>query len=355
MNASYLRNAWYQVAWSSEVGDEGGLARTVLDTPLFVFRDEHKHAVALFDRCPHRFAPLSKGTAVGSTVTCGYHGLVFDTQGQCVRNPHGPIPPRLQVQAFPVLERHDALWVWMGEANRADPVALPDFGFIDATPASAKFHGLMPTAAPYQLVTDNLMDLSHIAFLHPTTFGDILQNSKMEVQEQGDRVQVDWKASGVEPPDTSPYRAFVPIGQADIWAGVEWMPPALLVINSGAVPAGQPPQPTDRIYALHSLTPETATTTHYFYCVTRAFKTDDVQITALMKQGAEAAFLGEDKPMIEAQFSRMGTPDLFAMKPMLLSVDAGAGRSRRKLDRLILAESESATGFQKPGDLPCAS
>ncbi len=342
MPAVYLRNAWYQAAWVDEVGPEVCFARTILETPLVFFRGEDGKVAALLDRCPHRFAPLSKGRVSGSTLTCGYHGLAFNVNGQCVHNPHGPVPARAQVQAFPVLERHDALWVWMGNPSAADPNALPNFSLIDETPQTAKFHGLMPTAANYQLISDNLLDLSHVAFLHPTTFGNILRNAKMSVQEREGAVTARWSATGSEPPDTSPYRAFVPSGLADIWAGVEWRPPAVMVINSGAVPAGAIPTEKDQIYALHSLTPATESSTHYFYCVTRKFMTDSREITAVMKQGAEAAFTSEDKPMVEAQQSRMAGGDLFAMKPLLLSVDSAAVRARRELERLIAKEASAA-------------
>lgn len=338
MTSAYLINAWYQAAWQSEL-IAGPVVRTLLDTPLLLFRDDGGQAVALMDRCPHRFAPLSKGRVEGSTVTCGYHGLAFDRTGQCIHNPHGPIPPRARVRSFPVLERHDAVWVWMGDPDRADGQELPDFSFIDTTPASAKFHGCMPTAASYQLITDNLMDLSHVGFLHSGTFGDILPNARMTVEEGARGVVVRWIASAVEPPAASPYRAFVPEGAADIWASVEWAPPALMTIDSGAVPTGVSAGESDHVYALHSLTPESPTTTHYFYCVTRRFLTDDQQVTALMKQGAEAAFAGEDKPMIEAQQMRMGAHDLFALQPLLLSIDGAAVRARRRLERLIASQS----------------
>jgi vanillate O-demethylase monooxygenase subunit len=196
----------------------------------------------------------------------------------------------------------------------------------------------MPTAANYQLITDNLLDLSHVAFLHAATFGNILRDAKMNVAEHGTGVSVRWNATGCEPPVTSPYRAFVPTGLADIWAGVDWAPPATLVINSGAVPAGAVPTDTDQIFALHSLAPETPTTTHYFYCVTRKFMTDSREVTAVMQQAAELAFTSEDKPMVEAQQSRIVGDDLFAMKPLLLSVDSAAVRARRKLERLIANE-----------------
>lgn len=342
MNATYLRNAWYQAGWSDELIEGKTLSRVLLDVPLMLFRDENGSAVALLDRCPHRFAPLSLGRIENGVVRCGYHGLAFDAHGRCVHNPNGPIPPRARVPVFPVLERHAALWVWFGDPVRADTRALPDFAFIDQTPATARFFGHMPTAAHYQLITDNLLDLSHVEFLHSGSFGPILRGATPLVKETGETVAARWAARDVEPPPTSPYRAFVPEGKADVWAGVEWSAPATLVINSGAVPAGKTPGPADQIFALHSLTPETGERTHYFYCVTRRFNVDDSQYTAMMKAAVEQAFIGEDKPMIEAQQARMGTTDLFGLQPLLLSVDGAAVRARRILERLLKAQAPAA-------------
>lgn len=85
----FLRNTWYLVAWSGELTPDTMLSRTVLERPLLLTRDADGRPVALDDRCPHRFAPLSRGRFDGRTITCGYHGLEFDTSGACVRNPHG--------------------------------------------------------------------------------------------------------------------------------------------------------------------------------------------------------------------------------------------------------------------------
>jgi vanillate O-demethylase monooxygenase subunit len=47
--------------------------------------------------------------------------------------------------------------------------------------------------------------------------------------------------------------------------------------------------------------------------------------------------------MLEKQQQRMGTDDLWALKPVLLGVDTAAVQARRMLDRLIEKETESAS------------
>src|SRR6266850_7453680 len=127
-SSAFLLNCWYQVGWNYEV-NAGPLARTVLETPLILFRDGDRVAT-LLDRCPHRFAPLSAGKFLGDRIQCGYHGLAFDGSGRCVANPHGPITNIMRTRSFPTVERHAALWVWMGDPEIADADLIPDLSYI---------------------------------------------------------------------------------------------------------------------------------------------------------------------------------------------------------------------------------
>src|SRR5260221_13396041 len=124
----FLRNAWYVALWSEALKPGELTARTILDERLVFFRRADGSAAALTDRCPHRFAPLHLGHLLpGDRIRCGYHGLEFDSFGACVRNPHGAgkIPATAQVRTFPVVEKHTAVWVWMGESP-ADLSTIPD-------------------------------------------------------------------------------------------------------------------------------------------------------------------------------------------------------------------------------------
>lgn len=123
---SYLRNVWYVAAWASEVKPGRMLTRTLLEERVLMFRDEAGEARALFDQCPHRFAPLSMGKLCdgGRYVQCGYHGLQFDGKGACVSNPHGPVPKAAKVKSYPLVERYSVLWIWMGDPEQADPASM---------------------------------------------------------------------------------------------------------------------------------------------------------------------------------------------------------------------------------------
>lgn len=122
---SFLRNIWYAAGWSDEIAADALLARTIADIPILFYRSSSGATVALLDRCPHSFAPLSMGQRDGNLIRCGYHGLMFAPDGRCAHNPHGPVLSALHVPAFATYERHSLVWIWLGK---------PELAMVDATP-----------------------------------------------------------------------------------------------------------------------------------------------------------------------------------------------------------------------------
>ncbi len=134
-----------------------------------MFRRSDGTPAAILDRCPHRFVPLSMGKRVDDTIQCGYHGLRFDGSGACVDAPHDDDSQKARacIKGYAVVERHKWIWIWMGEASEANPDLIPDFGFFDDTEKFTCCQGYTHMAGNYQLISDNLLDLSHIHYLHP--------------------------------------------------------------------------------------------------------------------------------------------------------------------------------------------
>lgn len=336
----WLQNAWYQAAWMHELDATGSLVRTILDIPVLFYRTSGGSVAAVHDRCPHRFAPLSAGRIENDAAVCGYHGLGFDSGGACVLNPHGPVTSAMRVRSFPVVIRHLALWIWMGDPQMADPAKIPDLSFIDDTPATARIFAFMPTAANYRLLTDNIMDLSHVDYLHPTTLGGAMLQAKTKSREEDGRIIAEWLTVNCDAPEA--YQALVPSpGKADIWTQVTWSAPAVMVLATSAIPTGNMRGSMDEFLTVHSITPETATKSHYFVCSTRPVMTESVEFTEMLRAALRTAFEDEDKPMLEKQQARMGTDDLWSLDPILLPIDAAAVRTRRKLDQLINLEQRS--------------
>ena len=167
----FLKNCWYMAGWAHEL-DEGRLiGRTLLEEPVLLYRGESGAVVALDNRCCHRGAYLSNGRREGDCVRCLYHGLKFDATGRCVQIPgQDVIPARLGVRSYPVVQRQGLIWIWMGQAAKADPAQILDFPYLD-DPQWKGVPDYMHYKANWLLIVDNLSDFAHLAFVHTKTLG----------------------------------------------------------------------------------------------------------------------------------------------------------------------------------------
>jgi phenylpropionate dioxygenase-like ring-hydroxylating dioxygenase large terminal subunit len=336
----FLENAWYVAAWASEIPAEGLFHRRYLDQPVLIYRQQSGAPVALADRCPHRFAPLHRGRRVGDHVECGYHGLQFDGRGACVLSPHGDgkIPAAAKVRAYPLIERDSLVWIWMGDPARADAARIPNYAFL-VDPKRGTVGGYQLTRAHYELMIDNLLDLSHTQFLH-RGFQDAegFLRGQVEIVEGAASLDSNlWAPNGKAPAFFAP-RLADPTGTVDMWFDMHWDAPSNLRLTGGVTPSGQSrAEGVDSISA-HILTPETLTTCHYFFANARTDRVGDPAADAAVRNWQKVGFGEQDKPMIEAIQANMGTADLMSLKPALFSIDSAPIRARRKLAQLIEAE-----------------
>lgn len=341
---TYLRNCWYLAAWADEVRNEGLLARRLLDEPVVLFRDGEGKLGALADRCPHRFAPLSRGKVVNGAVACGYHGLTFGRDGKCVLNPHGAVLRNVAVTSYPVIEAYLGIWIWMGDPAAADPDLLRDLSFLEAAPETAFSKGYLHGEGNYLLYVDNILDLTHVDYLHPNTLGSgAFTRTRAQVTEVDGRIAIRRDCLNEVPsPLMRTIRGITEEDRVDYWNTVEWSAPAVMTLSGGNVPAGEArdgPHNNMNTMNLHIMTPETGRTTHYFFATTRDFAVDDAAFNESYAATRNRIFSTEDEPMIRAQQDRMGDKDFWEMRPRLLQIDEGSVRVRRKLERLIDAEN----------------
>ncbi len=342
----YLRNAWYVAAYDHDVTQKP-LSRTLLDTPVVLFRGESGTAMALADRCPHRLVPLSRGKVTGDHLECGYHGLRFDGGGACVLNPHGGghIPSSANVRSFPLIERHGLIWLWPGDPSRASPDLIPgDFAVLDS-PQIRFIRGYIRVKANFQLIVDNLLDLSHTFYVHPqfaatskAPEGAVRAPPKLKVERDGTSV---WSYSSMDHvPATDLNRR---MGAKADWvnarAHMRWFPPALLYFDLGftecTAEAADYRQP-----GTHFITPETELTSHYFFTQGRSIELNSAETDEFVRQGVTFAFAQQDEPMLEAQQASLGnTGDIMAAKPVLLKTDAAPMAARRMLEELMEKEA----------------
>jgi phenylpropionate dioxygenase-like ring-hydroxylating dioxygenase large terminal subunit len=318
-----LKNIWYVAAWSTEIGQQF-VSRTLLGDPLLLYRKGDGTPVVLLDRCPHRFAPLSMGRRVGDDVECGYHGLQFDCSGKCVRNPHGNgrIPDAARVRRFPAADRHGLLWIWAGDEGRADTDLIPDYG---------------------HLVSPDLMDLSHVNYLHaPYQQVDDFLQARHDIEQEGASVVSRRTIDSTRAPRS--FRPFLadPEAPVEYWLDIRWRAPGCCQLETGVVAVGRPRDQGVVRIGTHIVTPQTDASSIYFYASSRNYRLDDPRADEETSRWHQIGFHEQDKPMIEAVQTRMGDSDLLSQKPLLLATDAAAIRTRRMLQAMIEEEAGTA-------------
>ena len=348
--SNFIENAWYVGALSQEVPEDGLFARRLLDRPVMFYRTTTGRPVAMLDRCPHRFAYLSKGRRVGDEIECVYHGLRFGPDGRCTRSPYQEEPPpNATVTTFPVVERHKMLWIWMGDPALADAAAIPDHSHMDA-PAMRPLIWHVKFAGNWQLGNDNLMELSHLFWLHTSTIGGW--------KESAGATEGEMYTTRAEPDGRVRSRTFVPNLQRtstfdngippgvpyDQWNDTEWVAPANMSFTMGAVPTGALPETsTPYMVQSHCITPETMTTSHYFSGFARIFDLDiDEAGDARLIDFFNGIFIREDGPMMADIQEQMGDADLFELNPVILPRDRGAILVRRIVARRLAEDRRAA-------------
>ena len=334
------RNQWYTAATFTEVGAKP-LARTICDEPLAIFRGQDGTVAVLTDRCPHRKAPLSAGEVVGNDIQCGYHGIRFAADGACTHVPGDvPVGRDFRARCFPAREVHGLIFVWLGEPSLADPALIPDFG-ENVKPGWTGVHGLLYVKANYQLLIDNILDLTHVVFVHKTTLaGGGVAETPLHVEIDGDVVRAQRLMHNV---DTAPiYKAARNLhGKIDRWQFLEFRPPIYARITLGAREAGSDlPFGTPTHVVLNSFTPETERTTHYFWSTVRSWGLDDANVSKTYKDMTDLAF-AEDARIVEAQ-QRLIDSDPSGTPLVSLAFDRAGLAARRIIKRKLEAEAQAA-------------
>lgn len=353
----FVKEAWYVAVWSDVLTNDTPMARTIVGTMLVLYRTPDGEAVVLEDRCPHRLAPLSRGRLVGDRIICGYHGLEFGRDGMCVHNPHGDrIPPQARVRRFATCERHGAVWVWLG-AGEPDTGQIPDFSILDgATGAAALRRDHILMAAPWDLITDNLLDLSHVNFLHEGILGNVdMISAKNVVTVHDNTVTVSRQSAGVPPPGMFDMLYRQDGAPVDAWMAMRWDAPAALLLDVGVTAAGHSREEGTGYFGVHILTPETEHTTHYHFAAVRWNIRPDSETLEMKEKISDLrryAFAEQDMPMIAAQAQVWAVAGPDARRTVWLDVDVGVARWRKIVEDRLAAEDELSVSAQRTGVEP---
>lgn len=338
----FIRNAWYIAAWADDLGQKP-LARRICDEPVVLFRDAEGRAAALVDRCCHRAAPLSHGCLVPAGIQCGYHGLTFDGSGKCVAIPgQANIPDNARVRRYPLVEKNQFLWIWMGEADQADATLIVDFPYHDDKANWPNKHDCYPIKGNYMLMVDNLMDLTHLGYLHARTVGGnpaAHVNAEMKTDHTPTGLKFTrWMRNSVPPPSYVKAAGFQ--GRVDRWQEFEWVAPSSVLQWTGATDVGTDPtgkrEGGFQFRLFHGLTPETETSCFYFWSVANGYRQHEPEATEQLYREIAPTFV-EDKEMVEVQQARLSELG----EPGLVNIVSDANRviMRRFIDRLLAREN----------------
>jgi vanillate O-demethylase monooxygenase subunit len=334
--------------WSEDLPPGQIVARRIDDQPLVFFRGADGRPTALLDRCAHRWAPLSRGTVVGTgQLRCPYHGLEYDAYGVCVKNPHPNyrIPPAMRVPRYPLAEKHQLIWIWLGEGI-PDETLIPDFSLLDpGAPEPLTRHDYLHMPSSWDLLTDNLLDTSHVAFLHTSSFGVAeMVDAPAEVEQLGPRhLLIKRDFSDLPVPRFWELLTFGVYERMDFVSRVYWHAPSCLVIQGGVRGVGAQMSDTTGTRGIHFLTPETATTCHYHFSAARwnpMLRSDAENAEALraIADIRKVAFVDEDGAIIAAQQERIVEAGKSNLQPVKIGADIGIERAHRILREIASAE-----------------
>jgi phenylpropionate dioxygenase-like ring-hydroxylating dioxygenase large terminal subunit len=342
---SFPRNQWYIGAFSHEVS-RTPMERTLLDEPVVFYRTEAGAAVAVAGRCPHRRFPMVRAAVVGDALQCGYHGWTFDCSGACTRIPsqENYVPNGFKIRTYPVVEKWQWLWIWMGDPAQADASSIPDHGdlHLEDSDWEATVGGLEPLAGRFQLMSENVLDLTHVTFVHAATIGTAgIAAAPIEVEDRGRYLHS--QRTVAEPKSTPFHTKNLGLdGPVERIMSTDFYPPAFCSSGSAFYKQGESAKPDGQCYGafrvFHIATPETAHTAHYFWGFVRSFGQGDAALTEQLRAGWRLGVL-EDVDAIGANEAMIERGPL--QNDLSAQADAGPLRGRKMVESMILAERET--------------
>ena len=340
----YLRNCWYVAGWSE---DYGRILKPekYLGENIVIYRKQDGTPAALENACPHRKVPLSNGTLTEDNIICAYHGLTFNDKGQCIDSPtqRGMTPRRAVVRSYPIIDKYRLLWIWMGDPELADPDKIFPIDNFENPMWGSTDGGVLDIKCNYLWVCDNLLDPSHVAWVHVTSFaGAGTDDQPLDIEKTDRGVVVSRWIHGNLP---SPYYADLVKfdGNCDRLQHYEMCLPAIALNKSIYTPEGTGglgKVHIDKTYiniSYNFMTPIDKDNTRYFWFQHRNTDPHDKDISEKMNAGAVMAF-EEDRAVLEDVHLGMENP---ATPNIDLGLDAGAKQFRIMLSRKIEEEQSS--------------
>jgi vanillate O-demethylase monooxygenase subunit len=336
----FLRNHWYAAVWDGEI-KHAPFARTICGEPIVFFRQTNGSLAAFEDCCPHRLLPLSKGYLKSDRLVCKYHGLEFDEWGKCVWMPgQQGVHKNSDVRTYPVAEKHRFVWAWIGDPALADEQKIPDMHWC-SDPSWVFDGSTYHVKCNYQLIVDNLMDLSHETYVHPSSIGqhEIAEAPIKATSDETSATVTRWMHDIVPPPFWA--ANLKSTEKCDRWQICQFSLPSNVMIDVGVALTGTGAQQGNRSKGItgivvNLMTPETETSTWYHWGMARNFQTSDRGLTLRIRDG-QATVFAEDLDILESQQEnvlRRKDRELLNLK-----IDAGGVHPRRIIERELARQT----------------
>lgn len=369
----FVKNAWYNAGWdyhftqSQQNGLKQGkgalVARKIAGERVVLYRKPNGQITALEDRCVHRQAALSLGQKEGDNIRCMYHGLRFGPDGKCNEIPgQDHIPTKACVRAFPVVERDNWVWVWMGDPAKADEALIP-FAIGPSHPDWNVKTSQMQVAASYRLEIANLADLTHLAWVHQGTLGGGDQQTRAKYTTikptftaTSHSLRTEYFVRDV-PISTFLAHLFPPETRFDLWFDITHTVPCTWVLHFRVFVAdgkadGEPTGPLIAdTWTSQAVTPNDADTVDYYYSWGAARHCEFPGLSELLRDNLDDAFT-EDRHVLEAQHVRVREKPDFPTISIIH--DNGPARMLRILDALLAAEARDAAAVPRAATVAIA-
>jgi phenylpropionate dioxygenase-like ring-hydroxylating dioxygenase large terminal subunit len=340
----FARNHWYAAAWTQEIG-ERPFARQLLGEMVVLFRMPDGSIGALEDRCPHRLAPLSLGECADGGLRCGYHGMAFNAQGKCIAIPgQDVIPPTARARAYPVVERYGIAWIWMGE-GAADAGSLPQVLGYGEPEWAVLDQGYQHHGANYRIEIENLMDPAHTTFLHKETVGNAAaKHVPVQVAQSEYGLRAFRWIENVPPSPLDHKSRDFGGSRVDRQIAFHFELPAISFVDIAVIPAGMERTERNlmngglRTFSYKFLTPETASTTHFFWLHLRNYRQHDAEFDAYLRESLSKTYL-EDNVMASAIQTEQQRTGL--RQKTSIAIDRAPMMALKMIDRMIAAETKA--------------
>jgi 5,5'-dehydrodivanillate O-demethylase oxygenase subunit len=164
-----LRRYWHPVGCSQFVTSKPQRVK-VLGEELVLYRGTSGAPALMQLRCAHRSLALDFGRIEGDSIRCAYHGWLYDRTGQCLEQPAEPegssFKEKIRLASYRTQEAGGLVFAYMGP----EPAPLLPLYDVLLMEDGVKDVQVQTIHANWFNHVENIVDISHLAWLHGYTF-----------------------------------------------------------------------------------------------------------------------------------------------------------------------------------------